>query len=127
MLDLKNGFLDHYETRGYSYYVVRLARGQEIGVCGFLKKPYLEHEDFGFAFLPAYQGQGYGFEAGRAILDFGIRQFGFSALDAVTVPDNEASIRLLEKLGFVYLGPVEEPDTKTQLCLYHWTGKSRNH
>lgn len=118
---LTNGILKHYEDNGYSYYAVRTKGGTAIGVCGFLKKPYLQHEDFGFAFLPAYQRQGYGFEAGLCILDYGVQHFGFQELDAVTTVDNDASIGLLEKLGFAYDRMIDIPDENEQLQLYRWS------
>ena len=53
-----------------------------------------------FAFLPLARGQGYGFEAARAVLDFATRSLQLNRIVALTVPDNHASIRVLEKLGF---------------------------
>jgi len=115
---LKNGFLKVQEERGFSYYLVRNLGGAPLGTCGFLKKPNLKNVDFGFAFLPEFHGRGYGFEAGRAVLDYGIHRFGFQELDAVTVPENAASIGLLEKLGFEREGSVEDSDE--ELLLYRW-------
>ena len=118
---LSKGLLKHYEEKGYSYYVVRINDATAIGICGFLKKPHLEYEDFGFAYLPEYQGQGYGFEAGLAILEYGIREFGFQTLDATTSLDNAASIGLLEKLGFIYQRLIDVPGYKDQSRLFRWT------
>ncbi len=119
---LENGFLRVQEELGFSYYLVRNKSGEPLGTCGFLKKPNLKNVDFGFAFLPEFHGRGYGFESGRAVLDYGIRQYGFEELDAVTVPENAASIGLLEKLGFEREGLVE--DSEEELLLYRWVGGS---
>ena len=116
---LRTGFLKQYSENGYSYYVVRLKNDIPIGICGFLKKPHLENPDFGFAFLPAYVGQGYGYEAGLATLVYGVKQFDFHELDAETSASNVASIRLLEKLGFDYLGPLCHPENQDSR-LYRW-------
>ena len=40
-----------------------------IGMCGLLKRDVLDDVDIGFAYLPAFQSKGYGFEAARAVLD----------------------------------------------------------
>jgi RimJ/RimL family protein N-acetyltransferase len=71
-----------------------------IGICGLLKRDTLEDVDVGFAFLPPYWGQGYAFEAAEAVLAQGREVFGLQRIVAITSLDNEASIRLLERLGF---------------------------
>jgi len=117
---LRNGFLKSYDKFGYSYFLVRSQQRNSLGICGFLKKPYLDNADFGFAFLPEYQGMGYGYETGRAVLDYGIQQFGFRELDAVTMTINEPSIRLLEKLGFASVQLVDVAGAQETLMLYRW-------
>ena len=71
-----------------------------MGIAGFLKKEELENVDFGFAFMPEWQGHGYAYEASRAILAYGIKEFGFLTLDAVTMRENLSSQKLLLKLDF---------------------------
>ena len=119
---LKNSFLKTYEQHGYSYYLVRIDNNSPIGICGFLRKPYLENEDFGFAYLPKYHSQGYGFEVGRAVLEFGITNFHFKILDALTRIDNVPSIGLLMKLGFQAVGLVKKPDSNGAdwVKLFRW-------
>ncbi len=73
---------------------------EPIGICGLLKRDTLEDVDVGFAFLPRYWRKGYAFEAAEAVLAQGRERFGLKRIVAITSPDNEASIRLLEKLGF---------------------------
>ncbi|MBX2848793.1 MAG: GNAT family N-acetyltransferase [Acidiferrobacterales bacterium] len=101
---LKNGFLEIQKEQGYGYYLVKSKSGESMGIVGFLKKNELEYEDFGFAFLPEWQGQGYAYEASVATLDFGVKEFGFTVLDAVTLANNMPSQKLLLKLGFKNMG-----------------------
>ncbi len=118
---LQNGFLRSCVDNGFGYYIVRTTPNRvPIGICGFLKKPKLDNPDFGFAFLPDYYGQGYAIESCRAVLDYGIRSFDFSVLDAVTMPDNKPSIRLLEKLGFHQRGIWSADTVDDELRLYRW-------
>lgn len=121
---LEGGFLACYDKHGWGYWIVRLKDGTPIGICGFLKKAYLENEDFGFAFLPEYCGQGYGHEAAAAVLEYGLREYGFEVLDAVTVASNAASIALLGKLGFRAHGTVDIPDCEGDHRLYRWARES---
>lgn len=124
---LRSGLLKNFEEHGYTYYVVRKKDATSIGICGFLRKQHLENPDFGFAYLPQFQGQGYGFEAGRAVLDFGIRRFGFRVLDAVARDDNIASMRLLEKLDFVRVEPATSDIDTLPTVLFQWSASSGTH
>ena len=116
---LERGFLRSYSDYGFGYYAVKTRSDVPIGICGFLKKPELSNPDFGFALLPDFCGQGYAFEACRAVLEFGVREFGFLVLDAVTMPENRRSISLLEKLGFECLDETVASN-ESRLLLYRW-------
>jgi RimJ/RimL family protein N-acetyltransferase len=82
--------------------VVRKADDATMGLCGLIKRDNLDDIDLGFAFLPAYRGEGYAREAAQATLDHGEREFALKRVAAITSPDNARSIRLLESLGFVF-------------------------
>lgn len=47
-------------------------------------------------------GQGLATEAGRALLDYGFNVAGFDHLIAFAVPENKASLRVMEKIGMQY-------------------------
>ena len=115
---LKEGLLKVFAEQGFGYYLVKDKSKHPLGTCGFMKKDYLQFHDFGFAFLPQYYRQGFGYEAGKAILEYGKQTFGLTTIDAITVPDNIASKRLLEKLDFTIHGNITEPGTETLLELY---------
>ena len=54
----------------------------------------------GFAFLPRFWSKGFAFESASAVLAHERQTWGLKRVLAITSPDNEASIRLLAKLGF---------------------------
>ena len=92
-----------YARHGFGLDIVTLAEsGTPIGICGLLKRDSLPEPDLGFAFLPGYRSQGYAFEAASAVRDFARGSLHLSGLLAIVHPANTASIRLLEKLGFVF-------------------------
>ena len=70
-----------------------------IGICGLLKRETLADVDIGFAFLPQFWGNGYGFESAQATMNYGRDVVGLKRIVAITSPDNDTSIALLEKLG----------------------------
>jgi len=98
---IEDGPVAMYRRLGFGLYLVELKDSREsIGICGLIKRDSLEDVDLGFAFLPAFWGEGYAFESGAAVMDYGRRTFGLSRLLAITSQDNEPSARLLGKLGF---------------------------
>jgi RimJ/RimL family protein N-acetyltransferase len=78
--------------------------GEAIGICGFIKRDPLDDVDIGFAFLARHRGRGYAREAAAATLDYGRRELGLARIVAITPPDNEASIRVLETIGLRFEG-----------------------
>ena len=97
------GPLDNYKRHGFGQYLVQLKDSNKpIGMCGLLKRDTLEHADLGFAFLPEAWGKGYAFEAASAVLEHARDALTLSRIVAITNPDNEASIKLLNRLGFEF-------------------------
>lgn len=95
-----NGPMAMYERLGFGLYVTeRRTDGVPMGMCGLIKRDGLDDVDIGFAFLPAYRGRGYAFEAAAAVMEYGRNIVGLTRIVAITSPDNESSARLLEKLG----------------------------
>jgi len=100
---LRNGPMAMYERVGFGLYRVALtADGTPIGLCGLLRRDTLDDVDLGFAFLPAHRGKGYAHEAAAATLRHGREQLGLARIVAIVSPGNDASIRLLRRLGMDY-------------------------
>ena len=95
------GPLASYERFGFGLYLTEItATGAPVGICGLLKRDTLPDADIGFAFLPPYWRQGYAFESAAAVITYGKDELGQKRILAITSPENDASIKLLEKLGF---------------------------
>ncbi len=99
---IRKGPLDMYARLGFGLYMVTLRTGNRIGLCGLIKRDGLEDVDLGFALLPRYRGRGYAGEAAAAVLDYGRQTLGLKRIVAITSPDNQRSVHVLEKIGFVY-------------------------
>lgn len=92
-----------YELHGFGLYLTVLKDGAvPIGMCGLLKREALADVDIGFAFLPGYWSKGYALESALAVKTYGLDTLGLKRIVAITNPDNEASIKLLEKIGLKY-------------------------
>jgi RimJ/RimL family protein N-acetyltransferase len=97
----------HFQDHGYGWWAVEVREGAPfIGYVG------LEHSNFDAPFTPAveigwrlgaqYWDEGYAHEAADAALAFGFEQVGLEEIVAFTVPDNERSRGLMERLGMAY-------------------------
>ena len=89
-----------YGRLGFGLYLTELREGAiPIGMCGLIKRESLADVDIGFAFLPAFWGQGYAYEASLAVIVYAKRDFALTRLVGITSPENRKSIRLLGRLG----------------------------
>lgn len=75
------------------------ATGRVVGEV-LLKWASDQQGELGFAFGRDGQGQGYAAEAARAVLRLAFDDLGFHRVTAVVVEGNDASVRLLGRLGF---------------------------
>jgi len=100
---IKNKMQSQLEKLGYSNYtVIRKSDHTRLGTCGLFDREGLKGIDIGFAFLPEYENKGYAFEAANKIKQVGFEQFGISEIRAITLKENIASQKLLEKLGLKF-------------------------
>ena len=100
---LRSRIIKSYEEHGFGMFVVILkSMDKPIGSCGLVKRETLPDADLGFAFLPGFEGRGYGFEAATSVLDFTKKTLRKERLLAITLPSNTASVGLLKKLGFIF-------------------------
>ena len=78
---------------------------EAIGYLNFHMAPdELGFAEIGYTLLPAAQGKGYAIEAVRAAFDWATREHGVHRFRASVAPDNERSLNLIGKLGFVRTG-----------------------
>jgi RimJ/RimL family protein N-acetyltransferase len=118
---IRAGPLDSYERLGFGLYLVALkATGEPIGICGLLKRDWLEDVDVGFAFLEPFRSQGFGFESAQAVLAYGRSALGLERILAIVSPDNEASICLLQKLGFRPSGSRRPSPGEPEVRVFVW-------
>ncbi|HEY5087198.1 MAG TPA: GNAT family N-acetyltransferase [Gemmatimonadaceae bacterium] len=100
---LSDGPIKSYERHGHGLYLVALKGSlAPIGICGLLKRDAFQDIDLGYAFLAEFWSQGFALESASAVLEFAARTLGAPRIIALVSPENRASIKLLEKLGFAF-------------------------
>lgn len=96
----------HWREHGFGRWVVELpGEASFAGVVGLVWIPYEAHftpaVEIAWRLARAYWGCGYATEAARATLDFGFDKLGLAEIVAVTVPANQRSRRVMERLGMI--------------------------
>ena len=100
---IDDSFTKSYHDNGYGMYLVSLREEDiPIGICGLIRRDYRDDFELGYAFAKAFWSKGYAQEAVKAVLNYGQTVLKAKEFIAVTSMDNEASIKTLERLGFVF-------------------------
>jgi RimJ/RimL family protein N-acetyltransferase len=118
---LLEGPIKSYQTHGHGLYLVALKEPlQPIGMCGLLKRDWFDNVDLGYAFLPEFWSKGFAYESASAVQKFGVNALGCAKILAIVSPENWASIRVLEKLGFAFSKNVQMQSDASEVALYEW-------
>jgi [ribosomal protein S5]-alanine N-acetyltransferase len=90
----------------YTFFVFRESDDRLLGglSLGHVRRGVAQTATLGYWMGAPYAGQGYMSRAVRAVLDYAFKKQGFHRIEAACVPNNEASKRLLERLGFTQEG-----------------------
>lgn len=104
----------HFGAHGWGFWVAEeRVSGTFAGVVGLMHIPwearFTPAVEVGWRIAPALRRRGYAEEAARAALDFGFGRLGLREIVAFTVPANEPSWRLMERLGMRADGAFEHP------------------
>ena len=118
---LEQGPLASYAQHGFGFEAVDLRdTGETVGLCGLAQREYLDAPDIGFAFLPEHAGRGLAFEAASAVMAHARGTLGLRRILATTRDDNQASQKLLGKLGLQFERRIRSADGSRELQLYAW-------
>ena|SRR2546421_2396503 len=96
-------------THGFA--LLHLATGTVIGAGGFKGPPGAEGVvEIAYGVVPVYQGKGYATEAAQALVAYAFSSGRVRVVRAHTLPEPNASTRVLTKCGFRHLGEVIDPE-----------------
>lgn len=98
------GQYTHYQQYGFGRWAVILKEtGEYLGWCGLKYTPELDEFDIGYRFMQKFWGYGYATEAAEACMQYGFEKLMIPAIVGRAMPENAASVRVLEKIGLTYL------------------------
>lgn len=94
---------DHYRRYGFGRWgVIRKSDGAFLGWCGLKYTVELDEFDVGYRFFKRFWNFGYATEAARACLEVGFTRYDMPVIVGRAMAENQASIRVLEKIGLTF-------------------------
>ena len=94
--------LGDYSKYGYGRLAVDWKATREfIGFTGFKYMPELGKTDLGFRFKKEFWGKGIATESCMACFELAKNRLNLDTIHAFVLPENNASVRVLEKTGFM--------------------------
>ena len=116
---IKVKVLPQLKRLGYgNYTLIRKSDQVKLGSCGIYDREGMEGVDIGFSMLPAYERQGYAYEAATCLIEAARTRFGIEYLQGITIRENIASQNLLKKLGLEFKEIIRLPDDPEDLMLF---------
>jgi RimJ/RimL family protein N-acetyltransferase len=110
--------LDMYEKYGFGSLMAELKEtGEPIGTCGLVKRDSVDDVEVGYALLPQFRGRGLAIEGAQAVLDYARLVLKLPRVAAIVTPANHDSIKVLERIGLSFVGPLTLPN-RDQVHLY---------
>jgi ribosomal-protein-alanine N-acetyltransferase len=95
----------------WTYLFVHVEDGVLIGPGGYKGRPDEEGVvEIGYAIVPSYRGRGLATEAARGLINNAFAHEQVKRVDAHTLAERNASVRVLEKAGMRFAEALEDPD-----------------
>jgi len=104
-----------------NFYIWLMQTNHCIGRVYIHSKPELNGEvEIGYGISEEHRNNGYATEAAKAVIKFAFESAGQDVLAAIVKPENIASGRVIEKLGFTNHGARTLPDENGEKCEFEY-------
>lgn len=108
-----NKVLAHWEQHGFGRWaLIDKASDGLIGWCGLSHLENTEDVEIGYGIAKSHWGKGLTSEAGAVVIKWGFEDLGLDHIVGVAWPDNIASRRVMERLGFKFVKMTRNYDTE---------------
>jgi RimJ/RimL family protein N-acetyltransferase len=103
--DALTGMIAFWDRRGFGRWaVLDKANGKMVGLCGL--RLLEDTPELFYAFAKDYWRQGFATESAKACLRYGFEELQFDRIVAACRHANDASIRVMKKIGMRYEGEI---------------------
>lgn len=108
-----------YQRYGFGLFLVcDKETSNPMGLCGLMKRDNLEDADLGYAFLPEFWHQGFALEAVESVLYYAKNTHHLTRILALSKSSNAPSIKLLNKVGFLFDRDLKLLEDEENLQIY---------
>ncbi len=112
-LEILNVYSEFYKKVGFNppwigYFISR--ENEIVGVCGFKGKPSDNKVEIAYGTFKKYEGLGIGTEICKQIILLSLKSDSKIKITARTLPENNASTKILKKNNFVFSGMVHDKE-----------------
>ena len=115
----------NYDRRGYGMFALEArASGEIVGFCGLVHPGDQETPEVKYAFAQSHWGRGLATECVSALLDCGVRRFGLTGIMATVASENEASRRVMLKVGAKHTDTITHGDGSLT-DVFMWSAPAR--
>jgi RimJ/RimL family protein N-acetyltransferase len=120
-------FEAEWDERGFGLFALELKDGGAfIGFTGLSQPDFMPEllpaVEIGWRLAPTHWGMGYATEAARAALDFGIRLPNAPDIVSVCQAGNDASARIMQKIGLAFDRRSVDPTCGREVTVYRLPG-----
>lgn len=116
---LRSRFAASYRDHGFGLWLVCAREsGEPLGICGLVRREGLPDVDVGFAFHSSRRGKGYATEAAAETVRLARSRFALGRLLGITDPRNEASMKVLAKIGMRREANIVLPGVEGESALF---------
>ncbi len=112
-IEQEKEYVREYIDKVYAFYefgvwtVLEKESGEVMGRAGFSYRQGYDEPEIGYIIGVPWQRHGYAEEVCRAILEYGWRELHFERVQALVETENEPSLTLCDKLGFIAVEELE--------------------
>jgi RimJ/RimL family protein N-acetyltransferase len=104
----------------FGFFVIDRASNHVVGTAGFKGPPDEDGMvEIAYGIVPSFEGRGYATEVAGQLVAFAVGDPRVRNIRAHTLPETNASTRVLEKNGFAKIGAVEDPEDG-QVWRWEW-------
>jgi len=107
---IKSSLANYNKKEVIDWGIVYKENNKLIGTCGYFLRALEQHSraEIGYVIGKKYWGRGIATEAVKEVIRFGFEKMNLNRIQAMCIPDNIGSYRVMEKVGMKYEGVIRE-------------------
>ena len=112
-IDVMTGTAEMYKATGYQppwIGYLAIHKGKCVGTCAYKTPPVDGRVEIAYFTFPGYEGGGIATSMARHLVEVALAESKDLRICAQTLPEQNASTRVLEKLGFQKMAEIEHPE-----------------